>query len=35
LFSSLRHFTILALALSMDYAFHHYHLYPHHLYISP
>jgi hypothetical protein len=35
LFSPLRHFAILALTLSMDYVFHHYHLYPYHLYILP
>jgi hypothetical protein len=29
------HFASLALTLSMDYAFHHYHLHPYHLYILP
>ena len=33
LFSPLHHFASLALTLSMDYAFHHYHLCPYHLYI--
>ena len=33
LFSPLHHFASLALTLSMDYAFHHYHLFPYHLYI--
>jgi hypothetical protein len=35
LFSPLRHFASLVLTLSMDYAFHHYHLCPYHLYILP
>jgi hypothetical protein len=29
----LHDFVSLALTLSMDYAFHHHHLYPYHLYI--